>query len=221
MQSASRFLVLLTVGLTAACSSAPAPIAGAPPEPPASHLGAWFWAGSATVEGYTIAADPARYRIEFVDDTTLLVQADCNRGRASYAMSAPRQFTLGPIGLTKVGCPADSQDRQFLAQLGNAGTLDAHADWLRIDAGAVSMFLARTAETPVHRFECSAGGSFAAAFAASSALVFFDRSWRILPQVSNGSGIRYSDGATNLDRKDDQAILSGSGAPRHGCRQSE
>ena len=135
MRSALLFAVL-ALSLGAGCSNAPdpAPAASLKATPAVTHLGNWYWIGS-TIGGQTVlAADPARYQINFADAGTMLVQADCNRGRGAYVLAA-EGFTPGPISLTKMGCPADSQDRDFLAQLAGAKALLATGDRLRVELG--------------------------------------------------------------------------------------
>ena len=78
----------------------------------------------------------------------MLVQADCNRGRAGYTLDGGK-FVPGPIGLTKMGCPQDSQDRDFLAQLRSAQSLAPAGDWLHIELGEGrgTMHFARNAKS--------------------------------------------------------------------------
>lgn len=135
MRSALLFGVL-ALSLGAGCSNAPDPVpaASTPAAPAATHLGIWYWIGSTSVGPTQLAADPVRYQINFADAGTMLVQADCNRGRAAYTLDAGR-FVPGPIGLTKIGCPPDSQDRDFLAQLRSAQSLAPAGDWLQIELG--------------------------------------------------------------------------------------
>ncbi len=133
MRSALLFLAL-ALSLGAGCSNAPdpAPKVSTPAAPDATHLGLWYWIGS-TVGGEAIlVADPTRYRIDFADASTMLVQADCNKGRGGYTLDAGR-FAVGPIGLTKMGCPEGSQDLDFLAQLSSARALAPASDSLRIE----------------------------------------------------------------------------------------
>jgi heat shock protein HslJ len=133
MRSALLFVVL-ALSLGAGCSNAPDPMpkTNTPAAPDATHLGVWYWIGT-TVDGQAIVVvDPTRYRIDFADASTMLVQADCNKGRGGYTLDAGR-FAAGPIGLTKMGCPEDSQDLDFLAQLASARSLAPAADRLRIE----------------------------------------------------------------------------------------
>ena len=145
MRSALLFVVL-ALSLGAGCSNAPdpAPAASTQATPAATHLGIWYWIGSTSAGPTLLAADPARYQINFADAGSMLVQADCNRGRSGYTLDAGK-FMPGPIGLTKMGCPEDSQDRDFLAQLGSAQSLAPDGEWLRIELseGRGTMHFAR------------------------------------------------------------------------------
>lgn len=218
MQTPTRLLVLASLALAAGCTSATAPVVDATAEP-VTHHGAWFWLGSTSAAGTLTVADPARYQIDLVDDGTMQVRADCNRGRGSYTLASPAQFAVGPIGMTKMGCAPDSQDRDFLAQLSAGGALDVHTDWLRIDgADGRSMVFTRSAQAPLVSFDCATGGSFIAAFGRGTALVLVDGGRHILPQVATASGIRYADGAMQLDSKGDVAMLGGAAVERRDCR---
>lgn len=130
------FFVVLALSLGTGCSNAPDPVpaASTPVMPVATHMGIWYWIGSTSAGPTLLAADPARYQINFADAGTMLVQADCNRGRAGYTLDGGK-FAPGPIGLTKVGCPPDSQDRDFLAQLRGAQSLAPAGEWLHIELG--------------------------------------------------------------------------------------
>ena len=59
---------------------------------------------------------PERYTIELLADGAVRVRADCNRGRGRYE-AADVELRFGPIAATKIGCPADSRDREFLDAL--------------------------------------------------------------------------------------------------------
>lgn len=145
MRSALLFVVL-ALSLGAGCSNVPdpAPAASTSVAPAATHLGVWYWIGS-TAGGQTVlAADPARYQINFADASTMLVQADCNRGRGGYTLESGT-FAAGPIGMTKMGCPEGTQDHAFLAQLASGQSLQPTEARLRIDLseGRGSMHFAR------------------------------------------------------------------------------
>jgi heat shock protein HslJ len=80
----------------------------------------WEWVGLTTpVEQVKVDA-PKRYTIRFDREGRVSVRADCNRGSASYSVSADRRIALGPIVLTRMGCPPGSQDARFVNEFGRA-----------------------------------------------------------------------------------------------------
>lgn len=74
----------------------------------------WQWQrtqlGSAPV---VVSAAPDRYTLSFLGGGHVNLRADCNRGSGSYEISGA-QIKFDPIALTRMGCPPDSQDADFL-----------------------------------------------------------------------------------------------------------
>ena len=92
----------------------------------------WQWETSAFKDGTLLApADPSRYTFQLLPDGNALVQADCNFGTATYQETAAG-FSFGPIGTTKMACPADSLDSEFLGQLRNVERYDIDDEGLTI-----------------------------------------------------------------------------------------
>jgi heat shock protein HslJ len=104
--------------------------AGAPPYVPANAMPpavstasseivgpVWQWQrtqlGSAPA---VVSAAPDRYTLSFQGGGRVNVRADCNRGSSSYEVDG-RQMKIGAIALTKMACPAGSQDGEFLRSL--------------------------------------------------------------------------------------------------------
>lgn len=80
----------------------------------------WQWVSfTSPVEQITVDS-PERYTIRFGRDGRVSVRADCNRGSTSYAVTADRRITLGPIVLTRMMCPPGSQDARFVNEFGRA-----------------------------------------------------------------------------------------------------
>ena len=111
-------MVLLIAGFASAL-----PVAAAVP-PPTEELvmlraNPWQWvAFTNPVEAFTID-DPERYTVEFLDDATVAVGADCNRALGSYqGEGGALAITLGPM--TAAACPPDSRGEQFVRLLGSA-----------------------------------------------------------------------------------------------------
>ena len=65
-----------------------------------------------------VAAAPERYTLSFQGGGRVNVRADCNRGGGSYEVDNT-QMKFGAIALTKMACPAGSQDADFLRMLIN------------------------------------------------------------------------------------------------------
>ena len=139
---AALVLIALVLGAAAACgggeeesSPAPAPPAEPPAaEPPAAEPPAttgtlqgvvWEWQGSQySDDTEAVPEDPSRYTIEFADDGTATIQADCNQVRADYvANEDDSTLSITPGASTKVACPEDSLDSEFMRDLEGAGDL--------------------------------------------------------------------------------------------------
>lgn len=63
---------------------------------------------------------PENYTAEFLDDGTLLVRADCNRGQGQFSTTDDRQLEVGPIATTMAACPPGSIDSQFVQALNSS-----------------------------------------------------------------------------------------------------
>jgi heat shock protein HslJ len=81
-----------------------------------------------------VSAAPERYTLSFQGGGRVNVRADCNRGSASYDVSNA-QMKIGAIALTKMACPAGSQDAEFLRSL-------AQTTNYAIDRGELVLMLA-------------------------------------------------------------------------------
>lgn len=80
----------------------------------------WQWTEFQSGDGSVItAADPSRYTIEFFDDGTVQVQADCNGGFGTNAGTGPNAIDL-TIATTLIACADGSQDSDFLRVLNEA-----------------------------------------------------------------------------------------------------
>ncbi|WP_155523478.1 META domain-containing protein [Nodosilinea nodulosa] len=65
---------------------------------------------------------PDSYTAEFLEDGTLLVQADCNRGRGTFSTTDDHRLEVSPIATTMAACPEGSIGSDFVQALGNSGT---------------------------------------------------------------------------------------------------
>ena len=102
-------------------------------EPPGLTGVVWEWQGSSyNDDSEAVPDDPAQYTIEFADDGTAIIQADCNQVRAEYTADEST-MTITPGPSTKVACPEGSLDSRFLLDLEGAATYAVESGELRID----------------------------------------------------------------------------------------
>ena len=52
--------------------------------------------------------DGSKYTLDFEPDGRVAIRVDCNRGAGTWTSDGPHQVRFGPIGLTRMMCPADS-----------------------------------------------------------------------------------------------------------------
>jgi heat shock protein HslJ len=77
----------------------------------------WQWQRTDLPGGASVvAAAPERYTLAFQGGGRVLLRADCNRGSGGYEVN-DNAMKLGAVALTRMGCPPDSQDGEFLRQL--------------------------------------------------------------------------------------------------------
>ena len=80
-------------------------------------IGTWQWQRTQQADGRVInAVGPDRYTLRFEGGGRVLVRADCNRGAGSYEVNGAA-MKMGPVAMTRMGCPPDSQDTLFGAAL--------------------------------------------------------------------------------------------------------
>lgn len=108
----------------------------------------WEWVSSIFTDGLALATDdPARYTVQFGADGNAIIQADCNFGSGLYEVTGDR-VKFAAIGTTKMACPPDSLDSEFLGQLYNLERYE-------LEAGDLVFFLLEEAGTM--RFRATAG----------------------------------------------------------------
>lgn len=72
-------------------------------------------------DGKLLVAEPTEhYTVEFMDDGSMAVRADCNRGRGSFNIPEPGRLSVDPIATTMAACPDGSIGSDFTRALGNA-----------------------------------------------------------------------------------------------------
>ncbi len=128
--SATEDVEIMTVPVAASEAEAPAegeaeaPVEGeaeAPAEEGTSLTGVvWSWTEFADpVQGTSQIENPEQYTVEFFEDGTVGIVADCNSGGGSYvAAEGSIDITVGAVTLAL--CPEDSLSDQFLQYLGAA-----------------------------------------------------------------------------------------------------
>jgi heat shock protein HslJ len=77
----------------------------------------WRWQRTQLADGRTVvAAAPDRYTLKFEGGGRVLVRADCNRGSGAYEVNG-NAMKLSAAVLTRMGCPAGTQDTDFVQPL--------------------------------------------------------------------------------------------------------
>lgn len=72
-------------------------------------------------DGNLLVADqPDHYTAEFLADGTLLVRADCNRGRGEFSTTDDRGLEVSPIATTLAACPEGSIGNEFAQALSSS-----------------------------------------------------------------------------------------------------
>ena len=107
----------------------------------------WSWQMTRMSNGAVIVPDGReRYTVEFRPGGTVSVRADCNRGNATYVRSGST-LDIGPVALTKMACPPDTRDTEFLKGLGAvSGHLIRGNDLvltLKVDSGSMQFTSSR------------------------------------------------------------------------------
>jgi heat shock protein HslJ len=92
--------------------NAPPPPLGAEDSLPIGVV--WTWLGTQTGHGRGVVPEGReRYTLEFRPGGTVNVRADCNRGSGPYTRNG-NALGIGPIALTRMACPQDSRDADFV-----------------------------------------------------------------------------------------------------------
>ncbi len=97
----------------------------------------WKWEGTQTPVERIVPPDPTRYTLEFLPDTTVAAQIDCNRGHGKYTLN-DQAISIGPLATTRMACPPGSLDGVFSKQLEAARHIFFRGDTLFMDLFADS-----------------------------------------------------------------------------------
>jgi heat shock protein HslJ len=116
---ASTFAIvaIVAIGLGAVIAGAgaqatPEAATSAPIPPVVWQLLAIQTAGNPTA----FADDPSRYTIQFLEDGSIVVRADCNNGNGTYTVEG-YGLTIPPFATTLVACEPPTLDTQFVSGL--------------------------------------------------------------------------------------------------------
>ena len=118
--------LLLTLLALTACTVRPVqpPVDSGAAPPPTAELAMlranpWQWVAFASPMEQFRVATPRSYLVQFDDDATVNIVADCNNAVGAYQGDGGKlQIELGPM--TAVACPSDSRSDQFVQLLGGA-----------------------------------------------------------------------------------------------------
>ena len=80
----------------------------------------WQWQGSQyNNDTEAVPPDPSQYTIQFNDDGTVAVQADCNRGTGTFTAD-DSSISIEMMTTTLAACPEGSLEQEYLRDLGGA-----------------------------------------------------------------------------------------------------
>lgn len=99
--------------------------------------GPWHWIATVTPVERIACPDPARYTLEFLPDSLVAAQIDCNRGSGAYHLDGA-SLRVGPMAVTRMMCPPGSMDTKFAQQIDAARTWFMQGDTLMLDLFADS-----------------------------------------------------------------------------------
>ncbi|NJL49048.1 MAG: META domain-containing protein [Leptolyngbyaceae cyanobacterium SM2_5_2] len=72
-------------------------------------------------DGTLLVADPPEnYTVEFLEDGTLAMQADCNRGQSLFVLRDDNRLIVEPIATTLAACPEESISNDFIRAMENS-----------------------------------------------------------------------------------------------------
>jgi heat shock protein HslJ len=138
----------------------------ATPAPAASTIPPILWHVIAITNptgATTKITEPEHYTAQFLPDGSLLIQAECNRGRSTYEL-VDGDLVVQPGISTLALCPPDSHDQAFMAALNGANAFAFDDDGLMLLTGnAGDLTLQATLEGVVWQWEQFEGGDGALA----------------------------------------------------------
>lgn len=92
----------------------------------------WQWVATQTPVGKIEVKEPSKYTLEFMADGKAAILADCNRGTGTFKAEGA-SLSFSPFAVTKMACPAGSQDARFLKDLEYVRIMKMEGDKLFLD----------------------------------------------------------------------------------------
>jgi heat shock protein HslJ len=102
------------------------------PVPDSLAPGPWRWIATVTPVERIAPPAPENYTLEFLADSTLSAQLDCNRGSGQYHVDG-KSIRIGPLAATRMACPPGSLDSVFAQELDAARNWFMQGDTLMLD----------------------------------------------------------------------------------------
>lgn len=159
----------------------------------------------------------AFYKLQFVSDGRVFVQADCNHGQGTW-MQEGANVRIGPVGMTKALCRPESLEMRFLRDLDYVRSFIIRNDKLFLATladGAILEFDATSGSLdtpPVFHYQCENNDVVDVYFhnetIPPSAVLNFNQQRYVLNQAVSASGARYLNGDLEFWEKGGSAMLT-------------
>ena len=94
--------------------------------------GPWRWIATVTPVERITCTNPDNYTLEFLPDSTVRAQFDCNRGSGAYHLDG-KSIRIGPLAATRMMCPPGSMDSEFGKELDGVRNWFMQGDTLMFD----------------------------------------------------------------------------------------
>lgn len=140
-QNLIALCVVLTIAfLMTACGGGAAPSSTGTASAPTLAGPTWKWQKTEFNSGKTIpVASPDNYTLQFANDGTVSIKADCNSGSGKYVVTNGTDLTITVGAMTLAACAPDSLSDEFITELGQVihYTIDRNGELvLALNSGA-------------------------------------------------------------------------------------